>query len=244
MKLDRLVDQLAQDVEVIVAGLAAALSHLEEWTGEYPGSASGAAPASGGGSSSPRNVDDDEVGAVLTRFELLAEHGDPAMRHRLALLGRLRHASMLARATFAELDGADPVAVDLTCDSEDLAVLRWAVCRLRVDAEHVGASRVDKLSRAVLTVRGLVELWQPPTPGRISGCRLHAAAGEHAEIASRFKGSALCNRCGLFRQKYSAAPTPSILRSWSKQQPLTPGQIAEAKSVAKKKWKKKGKRNR
>jgi hypothetical protein len=240
MKLERLIDQLDKDVEVIIAGLAAALAHLEEWTGEYPGVASGAPPASGGSGSHVGEDDDpDEQGIVMTRLELLAMSGDPALRHRLHLLGRLRHAATLARSTFVELDGRDSVAGELTCDSEDLAVLRWAALRLGTDGEHVGAGEVDRLGRAVMSVRGLVELWQPPAPGKITGCRLHAAAGDHAEVADRFRGSQLCNRCGMFRQHTKGAlPTPEILRAWSKGQKPTAGQIAEAKAAGKKKRKK------
>jgi hypothetical protein len=231
----RLVDQLGLDVEAIVAGLAPALAHLEEWTGEFPGSASGAPPSSGG--SPPAQDDDDhdeDAGVVLTRFELLATSGDPAVRHRLALLGHLRYAAGLARSTMADIDGVS-LPVVLTTDSEDLAVLRWAVRRLRSESGSVEAGRLARLCRAVFRVRGLVEFWAPPAASVPSGCRLHRQAGDHVEISRHFQGLGLCRRCGEFRRAYTVDPSPAILRAWSKGQKPTAGQVADAIAAGKKK---------
>lgn len=236
MKHGRVVDQMSDDVDAIVAGLAAALAHLEEWSGEFPGSASGAPPASASG---VVIADDDGDVAVLTRFEQMAETGDPAMLHRLNLLGRLRAAATLARSTLAAVDGV-MLPVELESDSHDLAVLRWAVRRLRVDGELVGAPALNKLARSVETVRRLVDQWHPPTSGPIEGCRLHRAAGSHAPIDHHNYGArSLCRKCGDFRRDYQADPTPTILREWSKSRKPDAAMIAEAKSLAKKKRKEK-----
>ena len=100
-------------------------------------------------------------------------------------------------------------------------------------------ARVDKLSRAVMTVRCLVDVWQPPRSKVPTGCRLHRAAGDHVEVARHHRGAGLCRRCGTFRQLYGADPTPAVLRAWSKGQKPTAGQIADAVAAAKKKRKKK-----
>lgn len=237
MKHGRVVAQLSDDVDAIVSGLAAALAHLEEWTGEFPGSASGAPPATASGvvrAGEDESTDDGDV-AVLTRFEQMAESGDRAMLHRSNLLGRLRSASTLARKTLAAVDGV-MLPVEFESDSRDLAVLRWAVRRLRVDADDVGATALNKLARAVETVRRLVDQWQPPQSGPIDGCRLHRAAGAHAPIDHHNYGlRSLCRKCGDFRRDYQADPTPTILREWSKSRKPDAAMIAEAKSLAKKK---------
>lgn len=242
MKHGRVVAQLSEDVEAIVAGLASALAHLEEWTGEYPGVSSGAPPASSVGVV-PGDDAADPAGdvAVLTRVELLAVSGDPAVRHRLHLLGRLRASAVLARKTMASVDGV-MLPVEFESESRDLAVLRWAVRRLRVDADEVGAVRLDKLARSVETTRRLVDQWQPPTSRAPSGCRLHRAAGDHVEVARDFRGAGLCRRCGEFRRLHEADPTPAILRAWSKGQKLTAGQIEDAVAAAKKKRRRKRRR--
>lgn len=225
MKHSRVVAQMSDDVDAIVAGLVAALVHLDQWTGEFPGSASGAPPASPSGPP-PGKVDEDPDGDVKVF--------DRAMVYRSSLLGRLRASAVLARSTLAVVDGV-ALPVELVSDSQDLAVLRWAVRRLSVDADRVGVGALNRLARSVETVRRLVDQWQPPRAGPIDGCRLHRAVGAHAVIDHHnYRLRSLCRRCGNFCRDYDAEPTATILREWSKGRKPTAAMIAEAKSVAKK----------
>ena len=215
-----IVIQIAADVETIVSGLAAALRHLEDWTGEMPSS----------GASAGTPDDDDEVPAVT---------GDAALRIQLAVLGRIRLAAVAAIDAFADVDGVR-LPVEVVHEAHSLAVLRWATRRLGRDAASVPDRKLDSLSRLVAHARSLVVEYQPTATTAPQGCRLHRAAGDHAEIDERFRSAGLCRRCGEFRRMHERSdPTPAILRAWSKGIKPTAAQITEAKIVAKKKRKRK-----
>jgi hypothetical protein len=221
VKHSDVVKQLSADIEAIISGLPAALAHLNEWTGEIPSPSSGS-------SSAP----DEERTSVVS--------GDHAMRLQLSILARIRLAAAAAIDVFAELDGVR-LPVEVVHEAHSLAVLRWAAKRLRTDANDVPARKLDNLSRLVANARSLVVEYQPTESTRPTGCRLHAAAGDHQPIDDRHRAQSLCRRCGEFRRNNDRSePTPAILRAWSKGIKPTAAQVAEAKTAAKKKRKRKG----
>jgi hypothetical protein len=201
----RIVSQLAEDVEAITAGLVAALKHLEDWSGEFPTSASGAPPSS----------------APTPTEEAKRPLGDPAMRLQINMLGAIRLASQTARKTLADADGME-LPVETLTDAHDLAVLRWAVKRLA--REKVSAHKLDELSRQVAHARSLVTQHQPPSASAPSGCRIHRDHGDHVAV---FR-SGLCRGCWEFRKRYQCEPSAQIIRCWSKGIRPSAQQITEA----------------
>ena len=222
MKHSHVITQLSKDIDTIISGLPAALAHLEEWTGEIPSPSSGGSPP-------PDDTPEPRTGP-----------SDGAIRLQLAILGRIRLAAVAALDVFANIDGVRlPVVV--VSEAHSLAVLRWAVNRLRTQADDVPAGKLDNLSRLVAHARSLVVEYQPTESTRPSGCRLHAAAGSHEPIDDRYRAHKLCRRCGEFRGAHDRSdPSPAILRAWSKGIKPTAAQISAATAVAKKKRKRKG----
>lgn len=215
-----IVAQITADVDTIIAGLPAALRHIEDWTGEMP--------SPGSASSAP--VDDIQPSAG----------GDAAVRIQLAILGRIRLASVAALGVFSAIDGVR-LPVEVVTEAHSLAVLRWAAKRLRTDAGMVPESKLDNLSRLVAHARSMVVEYQPTESTRPTGCRLHAAAGSHEPVDDRYRSHRLCRRCGEFRGAHDRSdPSPAILRAWSKGIKPTAAQIAAATAMAKKKRKRKG----
>lgn len=220
LKHSAIVAQLATDVETIISALPAALAHLNEWTGEIPSPSTGSTPP----------PDDEQQPKPA---------GDHAIRLQLTILARIRLAATAAIDVFTDIDGIR-LPADIVHEAHSLAVLRWAVKRLRCTANDVPASKLDNLSRLVAHARSLVVEYQPTRTTAPSGCRLHAAAGDHQPIDDRHRAQSLCRRCGEFRRNHERSdPTPAILRAWSKGIKPTAGQISDAKTAAKKKRKRK-----
>lgn len=217
-----IIRQISADTEAIVAGLPAALRHLAEWTGEMP---------TGGSSSSAGSSDDTAPAAT----------GDAAMRIERHLLDSIAAAAAAALNTFAPIDGVR-LPVEVVHEAHALAVLRWAVKRLHTQGDAVDERRLDNLSRLVAHARSLVVEHQPVTAVAPQGCRLHATVGAHEPTDGRYRAQGLCRRCGDFRAAHDRTdPTPAILRCWAKGIKPTAAQLAEARSVAKRKAKRKRK---
>ena len=219
MKHAHVVNQLAADVDTIIALLPAALEHLREWTGEMPSPSTGGPPPS----DTPPPVS-----------------GDHATRLTLMVIARIRLAAAAGLDMFANVDGVR-LPVEIVHEAHSLAVLRWTIKRLHRDVAQVPPGKLDNLSRLVAHARSLVVEHQPPSPSEPSGCRLHRAIGVHEPVDSRYRAHGLCRDCGEFRRSHDRCePTPAILRARAKGIKPTAAQIAEAVSAGKKK--RKGKR--
>ena len=220
MKHAHVVNQLAADVDTIIALLPAALEHLREWTGEMPSPSTGGPPPS----DTPPPVS-----------------GDHATRLTLMVIARIRLAAAAGLDMFANVDGVR-LPVEIVHEAHSLAVLRWTIKRLHRDVAQVPPGKLDNLSRLVAHARSLVVEYQPTRPIAPTGCRLHAAAGDHQPIDDRHRAQSLCRRCGEFRRNNDRSePSPAIIRAWSKGIKPTAAQITEAKATAKKKRKRRGK---
>lgn len=221
MKHAQLIATMRVDLNTIIAKLPAALRHLEDWTGEYPGSASGAPPSSG--ITPPPGMNE----APLTRSETFALVGDHAQRLRLGLLGHLRSTAVQARKTVATIDGIEP-PVSPRDDASDLAVLLWAL--KRIEAEPANPKALDRLSRSLHHCCNLVIAYQPPTVQSPTGCRVHRSVGDLEPV---YRGER-CRQCWTFRRQHDADPSADILRCWSKNIKPTAAQIADAVKAGRK----------
>ena len=232
----QLVERLDGDVEAIVRLLPAALRQLAEWAGGHPPKASGARPPEDD-AESPAEVDEDDDAGSSTLVEAAVLAG--GVDDESVLLGDLAWCARLGRKAVASIDGADVARSPLetaSLDREYLAVLRWAVRRLRGDVdERADIFAMRRFGLQVGRARRLVESLQPRNRPKAEGCRLHAKVGDYEPVSKNHTASGLCSRCGRFKRHHDAEPTVEILRCWGRSIHPTRQMIERAEAIAKKK---------
>lgn len=206
----RLVSHLDETFAVCRVELGGTVRQLHEWTGEFPASASGAAPAEATG----HVESDDEVQVRLTKVESDALNPDEARR-------ALVRCYVLVDKLVVELgDLGDSLGGDVLPSPPErlaarLAFVQWQINK--VVSSRLPKSSAHRLEHAVRSVNELAGICSTyrPAPARtrpVDVCHAHDAAGLDSSIDSSYRRWHLCRWCGDFRTTHGVNPPAKLVR--------------------------------
>ena len=223
--LYRLARHLDETFTDIRRDINATIRQLDEWTGEFPASTSGAPPAEATGTSF--DIDDDPV--KLTKVEADADRPD---RARLAMVRTFELVDLLVidATLLGNSLGGDVLPAPVERMSARLAFIQWQMNKVRAGRLH--KKQTGRLEHAA----GLGnELWSicttyrpaPELTLRIDICHAHERAGGDSSIDARYRRQHLCRWCGEFRALYGINPPPKAVKMHDKGQKVTPAVLRQ-----------------
>lgn len=196
--------ELTREIRTVLTNLVNELpnarTQLREWTGEYPASVHGAAPATG-----PTPISDDDE-AELTKLETDALGPDRARKQLDQLDGVIGKLSALALHTLiANRQTPDPAE-----RTPRLDIIRQAYAPPLIDT--IGTKRLlwsyRLLEQAVTICRGT----QPTATHRAGqNCHAHEKAGD-PNVDADAKYRHLCGWCGRFKNTHGQYPPAELVR--------------------------------